>query len=133
MKFLRLSSSLKRLAFKQLRLEILSRTPKSTLIFLLTHFLSLTQFRNLILKSFSLPSLLKMHFLWRSVSLSGRTLYLWRFFKNGPTPASFSFIFGLFKQTIQILQQIKLKKGHVHPVYSARIRTHDLSNMSRLP
>ena len=24
------------------------------------------------------------------------------FFKNGPTPASFSFIFGLFKQTLQI-------------------------------
>ena len=30
--------------------------------------------------------------------------------KNGPTPASFSFIFGLFKQTIQFLQQIYVKK-----------------------
>ena len=29
--------------------------------------------------------------------------------KNGPTPASFSFIFGLFKQTIQYLQQINVK------------------------
>ena len=27
------------------------------------------------------------------------------FYKNGPTPASFSFIFGLFKQTLQFLQQ----------------------------
>ena len=31
--------------------------------------------------------------------------------KNGPTPASFSFIFGLFKQTsLQFLQQIYVKK-----------------------
>ena len=28
------------------------------------------------------------------------------FLKNGPIPASFSFIFHLFKQTLQILQQI---------------------------
>ena len=53
--------------------------------------------------------------------------------KNGPTPASFSFIFGLFKQTIQFLQQINVKKCHVHPVYNTWIRTHDLSNMSCLP
>ena len=33
------------------------------------------------------------------------------FFKNGPTPASFLFIFGLFKQTLlQFLQQIKCEK-----------------------
>ena len=33
------------------------------------------------------------------------------FFKNGQTPASFSFIFGLFKQTsLQLLQQIYVKK-----------------------
>ena len=31
-------------------------------------------------------------------------------FKKGPTPASFSFIFGLSKQIIQFLQQI-----NVHP------------------
>ena len=30
-------------------------------------------------------------------------------FLNGPTPASFSFIFGLFKQTIRILQRINVK------------------------
>ena len=42
--------------------------------------------------------------------------------KNGPTPASFSFIFGLFKQTLlQFLQQIYVKKCHVHPVYGAGI------------
>ena len=32
------------------------------------------------------------------------------FLKNGPTSASFSFIFGLFKQTIEFLQQINVKK-----------------------
>ena len=33
------------------------------------------------------------------------------FFKNGPTPASFSFIFGLFKQaSLQFLQQIYAEK-----------------------
>ena len=42
----------------------------------------------------------------------------------GPSSASFSFIFGLFKQTIQILQQINEK--NVHPVSSAEIQTHDL-------
>ena len=31
------------------------------------------------------------------------------FFKNGPSLASFSFIFGLFKQTIEFLQQINVK------------------------
>ena len=41
--------------------------------------------------------------------------------KNGPTPASFSVIFGLFKQTLQFLQYVK----SVHPVYGAGIRTHD--------
>ena len=55
-------------------------------------------------------------------------------FLNGPTPTSFSFIFGLFKQTIQFLQQINVKKcPNVHPVYSAGIKPHNLSNMSRQP
>ena len=31
-------------------------------------------------------------------------------YKNWPAPASYSFIFGLFKQTIQFLQQIFMKK-----------------------
>ena len=30
-------------------------------------------------------------------------------FLNGPTPASFSFIFGLFKQTLQFLLLINVK------------------------
>ena len=55
------------------------------------------------------------------------------FFKNGPTPASFLFIFGPFKQTIQFLQQINVKKCHVHPVFGAGIWTHDLWNLSLLP
>ena len=55
-------------------------------------------------------------------------------FLNWPTPAYSSFIFGLFKETsIQFLQQINVNKRHVNPVYSAGIRTHNLSNMSRLP
>ena len=58
-------------------------------------------------------------------------LVLILFLKNGPTPASFSFIFGLFKQIIQILQQINVK--NVHPVYCTGIRTYCHSNMSRLP
>ena len=33
-----------------------------------------------------------------------------KFFLNGPAPASFTFIFGLFKQTLQFLQQIYVKK-----------------------
>ena len=49
--------------------------------------------------------------------------------KNGPTPASFLFIFGLFKQTLQFLQYVK----NVHPVYGAGIRTHDLQNVSLFP
>ena len=38
-------------------------------------------------------------------SLSQEKKYILKyFFLNGPTPASFSFIFGLFKQTLQFLQ-----------------------------
>ena len=35
-------------------------------------------------------------------------------FKNGPTPAPFSYIFSLFKQTLQVLQKINVK--YVHPI-----------------
>ena len=34
-------------------------------------------------------------------------------FQNGPTPAPSLFIFGLFKQTIQFLQQINVKKPSI--------------------
>ena len=57
--------------------------------------------------------------------------FFYLLWKNGPTPASFSFIFGLFKQTLQFLQQIYVK--NVHPVYSAGIWTHDLWNVGLLP
>ena len=53
------------------------------------------------------------------------------FLKNGPIPASFSFIFGLFIQPIQFFHQINVK--NVHPVYSTGIQTHNHSNMSRHP
>ena len=53
-------------------------------------------------------------------------------FKNGPYPASFSFIFGLFKQkSIQIYNKLMWK--NVHPVYGSGIWTHDLQNVSLLP
>ena len=49
-------------------------------------------------------------------------------------PRPLFFIFGLFNQTIKILQQINVKKcPNVHPVFGTKIRTHDLSNMSRHP
>ena len=47
-------------------------------------------------------------------------------FLIGPTRASFSFIFGIFKQTIQFLLQINVK--NVHPVYGTWIRTHHLES-----
>ena len=41
------------------------------------------------------------------------------------TPASFFVYFRLFKQTLQFLQQIYVKKCFDHPVYGAGIQTHD--------
>ena len=53
-------------------------------------------------------------------------------FKNGPTPASCIIYFQPFQtNSITVLQQIYVE--NVHPVYGARIRTHDLGNMSLLP
>ena len=49
-------------------------------------------------------------------------------FKMGHGRPLLSFIFGLFKQTIQ---QIYVK--NIHPLYGAMIRTHDLRNMILLP
>ena len=46
-----------------------------------------------------------------------------KFFKNGPTLASFSFTF-VVSSTLQFWLQINVK--NVHPVYGAGIRTHDL-------
>ena len=58
-----------------------------------------------------------------------KACFLGSSFKKWANPASFSFIFGFFKQTIQFLQKISVWKN-VHPVYSARIETHDLLNIS---
>ena len=58
------------------------------------------------------------------------TWYVKSFFRMGHSQP-FSFIFGLFKQTFQFLQQNNVK--NVHPVYGARIRTHNLWHMSFLP
>ena len=55
------------------------------------------------------------------------------FLKKLCQPGPLLFIFGLFEQTIQFLKQNNLNKFHDHRVYSAGIRTHDLSNMSHLP
>ena len=52
------------------------------------------------------------------------------FFKKGQPRPLFHY-FRLFKHTLQLSQQITAKK--VHPVYSARIQTHNLWNMSLLP
>ena len=41
----------------------------------------------------------------------------------------FLFIFGLFKQTIQLLKQINVKNVRI----SIQIQTHNLSNMSHHP
>ena len=53
-------------------------------------------------------------------------------FFNWPTPASFSFIFGLFKQPIQFLQQINVKNVQVSiqymaPGFEPKPYEHDLS------
>ena len=61
-------------------------------------------------------------------------LMIWRqhrvHVKNGPSSATFSFIFGFFKQTLQILEQIDVK--NLHSVSGTRIRNHDLLIMSLL-
>ena len=47
---------------------------------------------------------------------------LGEFLKNGPTPASFSLIFGLFKQTIQFFATNQCEKcPNIHPVYCSGI------------
>ena len=54
-------------------------------------------------------------------------------FLNGPNPASFSFILGLFQTNNTIFTTNKYEKCHVHPVSGAGIGTHDLWNVSLLP
>ena len=58
---------------------------------------------------------------WINNIFASNNISPWRL-KNGPSPASFSFIFSQFKQTsIQILQQIDVNKCQVNPVYGAGI------------
>ena len=70
-------------------------------------------------------------------SLGGQTIeellnpYQILVFLNGPSSASFSFYFRLFKQTLQFLQKINVK--NVHPVYGAGNQTHGLWNLSLFP
>ena len=59
---------------------------------------------------------------------SARAILFWKKWAN---PGLFSSISGLYKQTIQFLQQINVK--NVHPVNGAGIWTHNLLNMSLHP
>ena len=52
--------------------------------------------------------------------------------KYGPTAASFWFIFGLIKQTIQFLQQISVKKCHVQDSNPQPLE-HELPPMTTRP
>ena len=60
----------------------------------------------------------------------GTSLLQGFFFKNGPSSASFSFIFGLFKQTIEIVQQIDV--NNVYSVSGTGIQTRDILIMTLL-
>ena len=53
------------------------------------------------------------------------------FFKNGSFPASFIVYFWSFQTNIKIFTTIYVK--NVHTVSSARIRTHNLMDVSLLP
>ena len=62
------------------------------------------------------------------------TLVNFIFLKMGQPRPLFCLFSVLFKQTLpQFLQQINVKKCHVHPVYGTGIRTHDLWIVSLLP
>ena len=53
--------------------------------------------------------------------------------KNGPTPASFQIFSSFQTRIISIFTTNKCEKRHVHSVFGAGIRTHNLWNMSLLP
>ena len=67
-----------------------------------------------------------LSFVHFSITGDQRGEALKRDFFKWANPGLFLFIFSLFKQTLQFLQQINVKKCHVHPVSGAGIRTHDL-------
>ena len=55
------------------------------------------------------------------------------FFKKWTIPDLFFVYFRPFKQTLQFLQQIYVKKCYDHPEYGTGIQTHNLRNTSLLP
>ena len=55
----------------------------------------------------------------------------WTFFKKWANPGLFFVYFQSFQANNTILQQINVK--NIHPVNGARIRTHDLRNISLFP
>ena len=66
-------------------------------------------------------------------SIETRMSLLLAFFKKWTNPGLFFIYFQSSKTKNTIFTTIQCKKCRVHPVYGARIWTHDLSNMSRLP
>ena len=61
--------------------------------------------------------------------LLGKTLF---FLKKMGHPRPLFHLFSSFQTTLLFLQQINVKKHHVHPVSGTGIRTHDLQNVSLL-
>ena len=70
-------------------------------------------------------------FLYTITSPLSLSFFLSLFLKMDNSRPLLLFIFGLFKQTLQFLQQYMGK--NVHPVSGTGIRTHNLLNVSLLP
>ena len=66
-------------------------------------------------------------------SLLNRTDVFLIIFKNWANPGLFFAYFRSFQTNNTIFTTNECKKCHVHPVSGARIRTHDLWNVSLLP
>ena len=114
------------------KIALVMPSSSSTNLFKSTHMKFLANLtRVTMLKKYLMLSYQQSLVNFASENLNHYSPYRFFFKKNGPTPASFSFISGLFKETIQFVQQINVK--NVHPVCVAGIRTHDFSNMSRHP
>ena len=69
---------------------------------------------------------------WESRRLGRKNYEKTSFYKKWAIPGLFFIYFCLFKHTLQILQQTGMWRN-VHPLYGARIRTHDLWNINLLP
>ena len=75
---------------------------------------------------------IKQQSLYMKLSKFGHNKQLAILFKKWANPGLFLFIFGLFKQTLQIFTTNKCEKI-THPVYGTGIRTHDLRSVILLP